>query len=79
MALRLFQSWALAFKPKTELSFFVDVYNELKNSGTLLDLCLRTRADFRRGLPSPTYGNILSSPRYVNRPGMGGLRRLYAM
>jgi len=33
MALRLFQSWALAFKPKQELSFFVDVYNELKNSG----------------------------------------------
>jgi len=36
MALRLFQSWALAFKPKQELSFFVDVYNELKNSGELL-------------------------------------------
>ncbi|KAK1927083.1 hypothetical protein DB88DRAFT_533845 [Papiliotrema laurentii] len=33
MALRLFQSWAIAFKSKPELSFFVDVYNELKNSG----------------------------------------------
>lgn len=33
MALKMFQAWALAFKSKTELSFFVDVYNELKNSG----------------------------------------------
>ncbi|ORY35602.1 hypothetical protein BCR39DRAFT_511030 [Naematelia encephala] len=33
MAIRLFQSWALAFQSKKELGFFVDVYNELKNSG----------------------------------------------
>jgi growth factor-regulated tyrosine kinase substrate len=33
MALRYFQQWALAFESKKELSFFVDVYNELKNSG----------------------------------------------
>lgn len=33
MALKHFQLWALAFKSKQELSFFVDVYNELKGSG----------------------------------------------
>ena len=33
MALRYFQQWALAFESKKELSFFVEVYNELKNSG----------------------------------------------
>ncbi|WVQ68094.1 uncharacterized protein L199_006300 [Kwoniella botswanensis] len=33
MLLKLFQQWALAFQSKNELSFFVDVYNELKNSG----------------------------------------------
>lgn len=33
MALKLFQQWALAFESKRELAFFVDVYNELKNSG----------------------------------------------
>jgi growth factor-regulated tyrosine kinase substrate len=36
MALKYFQQWALAFEAKKELSFFVDVYNELKNSGTYL-------------------------------------------
>lgn len=34
MFLQLFQSWALGFKSKESLSFFVDVYNELKNAGT---------------------------------------------
>ena len=34
MALRLFQQWAVAFRDKRDLSFLVDVYNELKNSGT---------------------------------------------
>ncbi|CAD6577391.1 MAG: Vacuolar protein-sorting-associated protein 27 [Tremellales sp. Tagirdzhanova-0007] len=33
MALRMFQQWALAFQPKRDLVFLVDVYNELKNSG----------------------------------------------
>jgi growth factor-regulated tyrosine kinase substrate len=33
MALRYFQTWAMAFQPKRELAFLVDVYNELKNSG----------------------------------------------
>ncbi len=33
MALKFFQQWALAFESKKELSFFVDVYHELKNSG----------------------------------------------
>ncbi|WVQ99978.1 hypothetical protein IAU59_007121 [Kwoniella sp. CBS 9459] len=35
MLLKTFQQWALAFQSKKELSFFVDVYNELKNSGTV--------------------------------------------
>ncbi|WWC90727.1 uncharacterized protein L201_005664 [Kwoniella dendrophila CBS 6074] len=35
MLLKLFQQWALAFQTKRELAFFVDVYNELKNSGIL--------------------------------------------
>ncbi|KAL7422807.1 Vacuolar protein-sorting-associated protein 27 [Cryptotrichosporon argae] len=34
MALKYFQTWALAFESKKDLSFFVDVYHELKNSGT---------------------------------------------
>lgn len=34
MFLQLFQSWALGFQSKESLSFFVDVYKELKNSGT---------------------------------------------
>ncbi|WRT68369.1 uncharacterized protein IL334_005345 [Kwoniella shivajii] len=33
MLLKMFQQWALAFQSKKELSFFTDVYNELKNSG----------------------------------------------
>ncbi|EIW67290.1 hypothetical protein TREMEDRAFT_33875 [Tremella mesenterica DSM 1558] len=33
MALRMFQSWAIAFMSKKELSFVVDKYNEMKNSG----------------------------------------------
>ncbi|KAK4688577.1 hepatocyte growth factor-regulated tyrosine kinase substrate, partial [Tremellales sp. Uapishka_1] len=33
MTLKLFQQWALAFKSKKELSFFVDVYEEMKSSG----------------------------------------------
>ncbi|WWC71583.1 uncharacterized protein I206_105541 [Kwoniella pini CBS 10737] len=33
MLLKVFQQWALAFQSKKELAFFVDVYNELKNSG----------------------------------------------
>ncbi|WVR07579.1 hypothetical protein IAU60_004621 [Kwoniella sp. DSM 27419] len=33
MLLKQFQQWALAFKSKSELAFFVDIYNELKNSG----------------------------------------------
>ncbi|OCF42696.1 vacuolar protein sorting-associated protein 27 [Kwoniella heveanensis CBS 569] len=33
MLLKTFQQWALAFQSKKELSFLVDVYNELKNSG----------------------------------------------
>jgi growth factor-regulated tyrosine kinase substrate len=35
MALKYFQDWAIAFQSKRELSFFVDVYNELKNTGKL--------------------------------------------
>ncbi|CAK9780775.1 hypothetical protein CC85DRAFT_287190 [Cutaneotrichosporon oleaginosum] len=34
MALRMFQSWALAFEKKRELAFFVDAYHDMKNSGT---------------------------------------------
>jgi len=33
MFLRLFQSWAIAFKPKPELAYLVEVYNELKAGG----------------------------------------------
>lgn len=33
MFLQFFQTWALGFQSKPSLSFFVDVYNELKNSG----------------------------------------------
>ncbi len=33
MSLRMFQSWALAFEKKRELAFFVDAYNDMKNSG----------------------------------------------
>lgn len=33
MAMKLYQSWALAFQAKKDLSFFVDRYNEMKNSG----------------------------------------------
>ncbi|OXC69142.1 vacuolar protein sorting-associated protein 27 [Cryptococcus neoformans] len=33
MLIKYFQQWALAFKSKSELSFFVEVYNELKASG----------------------------------------------
>lgn len=32
MALRLYQSWAIAFKPKRELVYFVEVYNDMKAS-----------------------------------------------
>ncbi|WVF72778.1 hypothetical protein IAT40_007596 [Kwoniella sp. CBS 6097] len=35
MLLKTSQQWALAFQSKKELSFFVDVYNELKNSGII--------------------------------------------
>lgn len=35
MFLQLFQAWALAFQSKPALTFLVDVYNELKNSGEL--------------------------------------------
>ena len=34
MALQYFQMWALAFESKRELSFLVDVYREMKSSGT---------------------------------------------
>ncbi|BEJ13787.1 hypothetical protein CspHIS471_0309610 [Cutaneotrichosporon sp. HIS471] len=33
MALRMFQSWALAFEKKRELAFLVDAYHDMKNSG----------------------------------------------
>lgn len=33
MLIKYFQQWALAFKSKSELSLFVEVYNELKASG----------------------------------------------
>ena len=34
MALKLFQQWAVAFRDKRDLAFLVDVYNDLKNSGS---------------------------------------------
>ncbi|WVN85884.1 uncharacterized protein L203_101036 [Cryptococcus depauperatus CBS 7841] len=33
MLIKYFQQWALAFQLRPELSFFVDVYNEFRNSG----------------------------------------------
>jgi hypothetical protein len=33
MALKDFQQWALAFESKRELSFFTDMYKELKLAG----------------------------------------------
>lgn len=71
MALRLFQSWALAFKSKSELSFFVDVYNELKNSGPSRSLSQTAKLTSRYRLPPTALGNITTSARYDNGTSLG--------
>ncbi|WVQ81885.1 vacuolar protein sorting-associated protein 27 [Cryptococcus sp. DSM 104549] len=64
MLLQYFQQWALAFQSKQELSFFVDVYNELKSSGVA----------FPTSRPPP-----LPPPRDNDRPRLGRFRRLHAL
>lgn len=66
MALKLFQTWAVAFQPKRELNFLVDVYQELKNAGARPPLHIRPRAHINPGVsfpppPSQTSSHLLTT------------------
>lgn len=81
MAIKYFQQWAVAFKPKRELSFFVDVYNELMNSGTFGKLpCHPSVTDISRyRLPTGTRPNLLCPARNDHSTPVGRFGRLHAM
>lgn len=78
MALRLFQDWAIAFKSKAELSFFVDVYNELKNSGEPAQACRCSSIARRHISPSP-FIDVLASSHHDYRSRLGRLGCLHAL
>lgn len=79
MALRLFQQWALAFQSKRELSFLVDVYNELKNSGKSTISRYHSPLTIRHQIPRSPRRDILPPLQHHHRPGLGRFRCLHAL
>lgn len=78
MAMKMFQQWALAFRSKRELAFFVDVYNELKGSGTSPS-CEYLAYFPRYRLPSSTDRYICSPSIHYDRACMDRFGCLHAL
>lgn len=81
MALKLFQSWAIAFESKPELKYLPEMYRELKNQGMSVCFvpCQPHSCPFRRQVPPTANKYPVASSHHGHTTYLDRLGRVHAL